>query len=318
MLWKLMTNSHNKVDNIPNAFYIASNGVAFQYGPHLKKLLCLSFSNRAEARARLSDHTLALTDCEEALRIDDSHFKTLVCKGKILLSLNRYSAALCCFNAANLGPQATENSDLVNGFLEKCKRLEFLSRTGAFDISKWVLSGFRGKSPELAEYIGALDIKKSEISGRGLFATKNVESGTLLFVTKAVAVDRARCSTVQKASVVLDGREGGGDAEVFPGWEDNSVISRGCIQRTQGDIGPTSQSIVAHRKRFSEDPCAETRIHISRESSLFQHKIDRMTIVEFKIDFSLEPYFDMPMSYHQQAFQPEHEPPFFLGPIDDA
>ncbi|KAL8035525.1 hypothetical protein ABFX02_12G102600 [Erythranthe guttata] len=160
-------------------------------GPHLNKLLCLSFSNRAEARARLSDHAEALRDCEEALRIDDSHFKTLVCKGKILLSLNRYSAALCCFNAANLGPQATENSDLVNGFLEKCKRLEFLSRTGAFDISEWVLSGFRGKSPELAEYIGALDIKKSEISGRGLFATKNVESGTLLFVTKAVAVDRA-------------------------------------------------------------------------------------------------------------------------------
>ncbi|EYU37004.1 hypothetical protein MIMGU_mgv1a023240mg [Erythranthe guttata] len=96
------------------------------HGPHLKKLLCLSFSNRAEARARLSDHTLALTDCED--------------KGKILLSLNRYSAALCCFNAANLGPQATENSDLVNGFLEKCKRLEFLSRTGAFDISEWEIA----------------------------------------------------------------------------------------------------------------------------------------------------------------------------------
>ncbi|KAL3823959.1 hypothetical protein ACJIZ3_019988 [Penstemon smallii] len=45
--------------------------------------------------------------------------------------------------------------------------------------------------PELAEYIGAVEVKKSEISGRGLFATKNVESGTLLLVTKAIAVDRA-------------------------------------------------------------------------------------------------------------------------------
>ncbi|PIN13291.1 Histone-lysine N-methyltransferase [Handroanthus impetiginosus] len=163
-------------------------------GAHLNKLqktLCLAFSNRAEARARLLEFSEALKDCEEALRIEKSHFKTLLCKGKILLSLNRYSAALDCFKAANLDPQANENFDVVNGFLEKCKKFEFLSRTGAFDVSDWVLSGFRGKMPEFAEYIGAVEIKKSEISGRGLFATKNVESGTLLLVTKAVAVDRA-------------------------------------------------------------------------------------------------------------------------------
>ncbi|KAI3467319.1 hypothetical protein Pfo_023982 [Paulownia fortunei] len=157
----------------------------------LQKTLCLAFSNRAEARARLLEFSEALKDCEEALRIEKSHFKTLLCKGKILLSLNRYNVALDCFKAANLDPQANENSNVANGFLEKCKKLEFLSRSGAFDVSDWVLSGFRGKIPELAEYIGAVEIKKSEISGRGLFATKNVESGTLLLVTKAVAVDRA-------------------------------------------------------------------------------------------------------------------------------
>ncbi|KAK6159924.1 hypothetical protein DH2020_003305 [Rehmannia glutinosa] len=149
------------------------------------------FSNRAEARARLFEFSEALKDCEEALSIEKSHFKTLLCKGKILLSMNRYKMALDCFKAANLDPQANENCDLVNGFLEKCKKFEFLSRTGGFDVSDWVLSGFRGKMPELAEYIGAVEIQKSEISGRGLFATKNVESGSLLFVTKAVAVDRA-------------------------------------------------------------------------------------------------------------------------------
>ncbi|KAL0385821.1 UNVERIFIED_CONTAM: Anaphase-promoting complex subunit [Sesamum radiatum] len=157
----------------------------------LQKTLCLAFSNRAEAWARLLEFSQALRDCEEALRIEKSHFKTLLCKGKILLSLNRYSMALDCFKAANLDPQANENSDVVNGFLDKCKKLEFLSRTGAFDVTDWVLSGFRGKLPEFAEYVGAVEIRKSEISGRGLFATKNVESGTLLLVTKATAVDRA-------------------------------------------------------------------------------------------------------------------------------
>ncbi|KAL8533784.1 hypothetical protein ACS0TY_009975 [Phlomoides rotata] len=157
----------------------------------IQKTICLAYSNRAEARARLSEFSDALKDCEEALRIDKSHFKTLLCKGKILLNLNRYSAALGCFKEANLDPQAGENSDLVNGLLVKSKKLEFLSRSGAFDVSDWILSGFKGKIPEFSEYIGAVEIKKSEISGRGLFATKNVESGTLLFVTKAVAVDRA-------------------------------------------------------------------------------------------------------------------------------
>ncbi|KAL1569917.1 methyltransferase [Salvia divinorum] len=158
---------------------------------NIKRTLCLAFSNRAEAWARQSEFSVALRDCEAALSIEKSHFKTLLCKGKILLSLNRYGAALDCFKQANLDPHATENSDMVNGLLKKCKKLKSLSRGGTFDISDWVLGGYRGKTPELAEYIGPVEIKKSEISGRGLFATRNVESGTLMVVTRAVAVDRA-------------------------------------------------------------------------------------------------------------------------------
>ncbi|KZV56960.1 hypothetical protein F511_14968 [Dorcoceras hygrometricum] len=157
----------------------------------LRKSLCLAFSNRAEARSRLMEVTEALEDCDLALRIERSHVKTLLCKGKILLSLNRYGMALECFEAANLEAQSYENVDLVSGLLEKCKRLDYLSRNGGFDISDWVLSGFTSKTPEFAEYVGAVEISKSEISGRGLFATKHVESGTLLLVTKAIAVDRA-------------------------------------------------------------------------------------------------------------------------------
>lgn len=156
----------------------------------LQKSLCLAFSNRAEARFRPRDFAQALQDCEEALKIESTHFKTLVCKGKILLNLNRYSMALNCFKTALLDPQANLNSEILNGYLQKCKKLDFLSRSGAFDISNWVLDRFGGKSPELAEYIGPVEIRKSEISGRGLFATKNIDSGTLLLVSKAVATER--------------------------------------------------------------------------------------------------------------------------------
>lgn len=115
---------------------------------------------------------------------------TLLCKGKILLNLNRYSMALDCFKNALLDPQASGNAESLNGYLEKCKKLEFLSKTGAFDLSDWVLNGYRGKPPELAEYIGAVQIRKSGISGRGLFATKNIDAGTLVLVTKAIATER--------------------------------------------------------------------------------------------------------------------------------
>ncbi|XP_059655043.1 methyltransferase FGSG_00040 [Cornus florida] len=158
--------------------------------PKLHKSLCLAFSNRAQARFRLRDFTEALKDCDEALKIESTHFKTLICKGKILLNLSRYSLALNCFKTALLDPQAIVNSETLNGYLQKCKKFEFLSRSGAFDLSDWIVNGFPGKSPELAEYIGPVEIKKSEISGRGIFATKNIESGTLLLVTKAIATER--------------------------------------------------------------------------------------------------------------------------------
>jgi len=158
--------------------------------PKLHRSLCLALSNRAEARSRLREFAQALKDCDQALKIGSTHFKTLLCKGKILLNLNRYSMALDCFKAALLDPQVSGNAESLNGYLEKCKKLEFLSRTGAFDLSDWVVNGYRGKPPELAEYIGAVQIRKSGISGRGLFATKNIDAGTLVLVTKAIATER--------------------------------------------------------------------------------------------------------------------------------
>ncbi|XP_055806303.1 methyltransferase FGSG_00040 [Solanum dulcamara] len=169
----------------------------------LKKSLCLALCNRAEARLNLQDFPQALKDCNEASQIGNTHFKTLLCKGKILLSLNQYGFALDCFKEASLDPHELENSETLNGYLEKCKKFEFLSRTGAFDISDWVLNKFQGKPPELAEYIGSIEIKKSEISGRGLFATKNLDCGNLLLVTKAIAIERA----IVPESVFQDSKE---------------------------------------------------------------------------------------------------------------
>ncbi|XP_065860475.1 methyltransferase FGSG_00040-like [Euphorbia lathyris] len=175
-------------------------------GPFLKiqKSFCLALSNRAEALSRLREFTKALEDCDQALQIESSHFKSLICKGKILLCLNKYSLALDCFKKALLDPQTNGNRETLIGYVEKCKKLEFLSRTGAFDISDWVVNRFRGKLPELAEFIGPIQIKKSEFSGRGLFAIKNIDAGTLLFVNKAIATERC----------ILSGEDSGQNAKL--------------------------------------------------------------------------------------------------------
>ncbi|CAL0331231.1 unnamed protein product [Lupinus luteus] len=157
----------------------------------LHKSLCIAFCNRAEARFKLGYLHCALQDCEHALKIDGTHFKTLLCKGKILLNLNRYPLALECFRIALVDSQAGGNSEMLNGYVEKCKKFEFLSRTGSIDLSDWVATGFQGKAPELAEHIGAIQIRKSEISGRGMFATKNIDAGSLILVTKAIAMERS-------------------------------------------------------------------------------------------------------------------------------
>ncbi|KAI3945393.1 hypothetical protein MKW92_004825 [Papaver armeniacum] len=159
----------------------------------LQKTLCLALSNRAEAKSKIRHYAESLEDCNAALEIEKTHFKTLVCKGKILLHLNQYVNASNCFKSALHDNDSIQNSDfeMINGLLDRCKKLEYQSRTGVFDLSDWVLNGFsKDQNPDLAEFTGPVEIKKSEVSGRGLFTTKNVEAGSLLFVTKAVATDR--------------------------------------------------------------------------------------------------------------------------------
>ncbi|XP_078441136.1 SET domain protein 35 [Wolffia australiana] len=152
----------------------------------LRRILCGALCNRAEARLRLGDSAGAAGDCDRALDLDPSHPRARVCKGKALLSQDRYSAAGDCFRSAI---KASSDSP---GLLDRCVKLEAQSKTGIFDLSHWILDGCHGDPPELAEFVGPVEIRRAEGSGggRGLFATRNVEAGTTLVATKAVATGR--------------------------------------------------------------------------------------------------------------------------------
>lgn len=135
----------------------------------------------------------ALQDCEQGLKIEANHFKHFYIKVRFSLVLNRYFLALEYFKATLTEANTYRNLKTVNGCLEKCKKLEFYLRIGAFDISDWILSGFNGKFSELFEYVGAVYIrkyKKNEISERGLFPTKNIDYRSLVLVTTEITYER--------------------------------------------------------------------------------------------------------------------------------
>ncbi|KAG2554467.1 methyltransferase FGSG_00040-like [Panicum virgatum] len=153
-----------------------------------RRVLCSALAHRADARARLGDADAALADCNAALAADPVHPGALLSKGTILRGLGRYALAADCIRAAALA--AGGGADEARELVEQCRRLEAQARSGAVDLSEWVLAGFAGKCPDLAEYVGPVEVRRSARGGRGVFAVKNVEAGATLMMAKAVAIGR--------------------------------------------------------------------------------------------------------------------------------
>ncbi|KAI4967540.1 hypothetical protein ZWY2020_025223 [Hordeum vulgare] len=109
--------------------------------------------------------------------------------GRALRGLGRYALAADCFRAA-LHAGAGGGADEAREMLDQCRRLEAQARSGAVDLSDWVLAGFSGKCPDLAEFVGPVEVRQSAHGGRGVFAVKSVEAGGILMISKAVATGR--------------------------------------------------------------------------------------------------------------------------------
>lgn len=155
-----------------------------------RRVLCSALAHRADARARLGDAAGGLADCDAALAAESAHPGALLSKGALLRGLGRYAAAADCFRAATLASGGGAAADEARELAEQCRRLEAQARSGAVDLSEWVLAGFAGKFPDLAEYVGSVEVRRSPHGGRGVFAVKNVEAGATLIIAKAVAIGR--------------------------------------------------------------------------------------------------------------------------------
>ncbi|CAD6202233.1 unnamed protein product [Miscanthus lutarioriparius] len=130
---------------------------------HDRRVLCSTLAHRADARARLGDAACWLADCDAALAAEPAHPGALLSKGALLSGLGRYAAA-----------------DEARELAEQCRRLEAQARSGAVDLSEWVLAGFAGKFPDLAEYVGSVE---AVAIGRGVIPDA-ADSDEKMFVWK--------------------------------------------------------------------------------------------------------------------------------------
>ncbi|CAM0146722.1 unnamed protein product [Urochloa decumbens] len=188
-----------------------------------RRVLCSALAHRADARARLGDAAGALADCDAALAADPAHPAALLSKGAILRGLGRYGPAADCFRAAALAAGGGGGVDEARELVEQCRRLEAQARSGAVDLSEWVLAGFAGKCPDLAEYVGPVEVRRSARGGRGVFAVKNVEAGATLMIAKAVAVGRG---------VLQDTADGGEKMVVWKDFVDKVLDAAEKCPRT--------------------------------------------------------------------------------------
>ncbi|KAL3681639.1 hypothetical protein R1sor_024595 [Riccia sorocarpa] len=119
--------------------------------------LVVAYSNRAETLLQLRKYADALEDAEEALDLDPLHLKSLARKARALFGLKLYKE-----------PEwATSIFDLCTCDEEQCEPCD---------------------SPrELEDFVGPVQFKRTPGLDRGLFATRDLKPGEILFVAAPLA-----------------------------------------------------------------------------------------------------------------------------------
>ncbi|KAG4165411.1 hypothetical protein ERO13_A13G077601v2 [Gossypium hirsutum] len=119
--------------------------------PKLHKSLCVAFSNRAEARSKLQHFTQALNDCDQALQIEATHFRTLICKGENEAGLEVPDMSIFrpeieengCSNDQKLDMDKILSILDVNSLVEEAVSAKVLGKNSDFyGVGLWILVSF--------------------------------------------------------------------------------------------------------------------------------------------------------------------------------
>lgn len=119
----------------------------------------------------------------QALELNAKHWASLVCKGKAYDGLEQYEQSLACYmSALHEGPH---DEDTRKALIQSKVSYE-QSQNGVYDLTKFILSGSEGDLPLCCDFVGPLEIRKSPLGGRGLFATRDLAIGELVLVSSMI------------------------------------------------------------------------------------------------------------------------------------
>ncbi|XP_024538395.1 uncharacterized protein LOC112349041 [Selaginella moellendorffii] len=160
----------------------------------------LALANQAACYLKLGRFEACINAASAALEMDPNHLKSLYRKALALLKLHLYDWS------CQLLKDFAGKDQAIQELYIKCQKLAWQSRDSS-SIAQEISSFLRAwsdasdsetkappKFPELAEYVGPVEIKmcgdQSKKRGRGLFATRKINRGELLVVSNAVIFER--------------------------------------------------------------------------------------------------------------------------------
>ncbi|KAL3681629.1 hypothetical protein R1sor_024585 [Riccia sorocarpa] len=147
--------------------------------------LVLGYSNRAETYLHLEMYADALEDTEKALDLNPLHLKTLFRKAKALLGLKLYQETVAvCQKFLRQDDLPADYRETVSDLLRQAKRKDKQTRLGQFEFRGLSYRhGEPGDTPsEFETFVGPVELKRTPEMDRGLFATRDLNPGEILFV----------------------------------------------------------------------------------------------------------------------------------------
>ncbi|KAL3681676.1 hypothetical protein R1sor_024632 [Riccia sorocarpa] len=155
--------------------------------------LVLGYSNRAETFLQLRMYADALEDTEKALNINPRHLKSLVRKAKALFGLKLYKETVTiCKEFLRQDDLPGGYREAVSDLLPEATRKDEQTRLGRFEITNFGYGhGRSGDIPsELGDFVGPVELKRTPGMDRGLFPTRDLNPGEILFVANPLTCVR--------------------------------------------------------------------------------------------------------------------------------
>lgn len=142
--------------------------------------------NRSLALLKAKNFDAALADLEPMVSCPKPLEKALYRKAQALYNLQKFEE--CCEVLKILRSEYPENVESKKELLRATKRLRE-QKSGTYKFNQLYMEAAKLRPPHLdhATYIGPVTVREAGIRGRGLFTTKAIKAGDLLFCEKAFA-----------------------------------------------------------------------------------------------------------------------------------